>query len=280
MAGHPYWSGQIRISLVSFAITLRSALQRGSQIPLHEVDRDSGERIRHLNVTESGKEVEYSDIIRAYDAGDDKNILLEPDEIKAIKLPSSDVLELGAFVDAAAIPVERYERPYFVLPDGKDAEEIYAVIHKALADEGRAGIGQITLRGHEELCALLPAEGGLMLETLRYDRELLDGSDIFPDLGRRKLKSDYVQLANQLIEKNGAEPDFSAFHDRYHEALRELIQAKQAHRKPHLPKAGKRPEKVVDFMEALRRSLEQKGSTGHGRRHASAKPHRKRKSAR
>ncbi len=276
MAGRPYWSGQIRISLVSFAVTLRSALKRGSQIPLHEVDRESGERIRHLNVTESGKEVEYSDIIRAYDAGDQKEILLEPDEIKAIKLPSSDALELGAFVDVTTIPVERYERPYFVLPDGKDAEEIYAVIHKALADEGRAGIGQITLRGHEELCALLPAEGGLMLETLRYDRELLDGADVFPDLGRRKLKSDYVELANQLIEKNAAKPDFSAFHDRYHEALRELIEAKQAHRKPHLPKGGKRPEKVVDFMDALRRSLEQKGGGGQGRRHASAKAHRKR----
>jgi DNA end-binding protein Ku len=275
MAGRPYWSGQIRISLVSFAVTLRSALKRGSQIPLHEVDRESGERIRHLNVTESGKEVEYSDIIRAYDAGDQKEVLLEPDEIKAIRLPSSDALELGAFVDMASIPVERYERPYFVLPDGKDAEEIYAVIHKALADEGRAGIGQITLRGHEELCALLPAQGGLMLETLRYDRELLEGSDIFPDISGRRLKSDYVELANQLIEKNAAKPDFSAFHDRYHEALRELIEAKQAHRKPHLPKGGKRPEKVVDFMDALRRSLEQKGG-GHGRRHASAKPRRKR----
>jgi DNA end-binding protein Ku len=281
MAGRPYWSGQIRISLVSFAVTLRSALKRGSQIPLHEVDRESGERIRHLNVTESGKEVEYSDIIRAYDSGDDKNVLLEPEEIKAIKLPSSDVLDLGAFVDIASIPVGRYERPYFVLPDGKDAEEIYAVIHKALRDENRAGIGQITLRGHEELCALLPVEGGLMLESLRYDRELLDGSDIFPDFGHRRLKSDYVELANQLIEKNASKPDFSAFHDRYHEALRELIEAKQAHRKPHLPKGGRQPEKVVDFMDALRRSLEQKGGGGSGRRqHASAKPRRKRRAAR
>ncbi|HEY3859573.1 MAG TPA: Ku protein [Gammaproteobacteria bacterium] len=278
MAGRPYWSGQIRISLVSFAVILRSALRRGSQIPLHEVDRDSGERIRHLNVTESGKQVEYSDIIRAYDTGDDKVVLLEPDEIKAIRLPSSEVLDLGAFVDMIAIPVDRYERPYFVLPDGKDAEEIYAVIHKALADEGRAGIGQITLRGREELCALLPGEDGLMLETLRYDRELQDGEDVFPNLGKRKLKSDYVELANQLIEKNAVKPDFSAFHDRYHEALRELIAAKQAHRKPHLPKSGKQPEKVVDFMDALRRSLEQKGG-GQKRRHASVKTRRKRKAS-
>jgi DNA end-binding protein Ku len=278
MAGRPYWSGQIRISLVSFPVSLRSALKRGSQIPLHEVDRDSGERIRHLNVTESGKEVEYSNIIRAYDAGDEKEVLLEPDEIKAIRLPSSDALELGTFVDVSAIPVERYERPYFILPDGKDAQEIYAVIYQALTDAGKAGIGQITLRGHEELCAVLAGQGGLMLETLRYDREILAGEDVFPDLGKRKPKSDYVELADQLIRKNAAEPDFSGFHDRYHEALLELIKAKQAHRKPHLPKTGKQPEKVVDFMDALRRSLDKQGGGGR-RQHASAKPRRKRRAA-
>ena len=280
MAGRPYWSGQIRISLVSFPVNLRSALKRGSSIPLHEVDRESGERIRHLNVTESGKEVEYSDIIRAYDADNDQQVLLEPDEIKAIRLPSSDALELGTFVDVAAIPVERYERPYFVLPDGKDAEEIYSVIHEAMSESRKAGIGQITLRGREELCALLPEQGGLMLETLRYDRELLDGADIFPDLGKRKPRNDYVELAEQLISKNATDADFSGFHDRYHEALLELIKAKQAHRKPNLPKAAKQPEKVVDFMDALRRSLDKQGGGSGRRRHASTKPQRKRRASR
>ena len=280
MAGRPYWSGQIRISLVSFPVNLRSALKRGSSIPLHEVDRESGERIRHLNVTESGKEVEYSDIIRAYDADNDQQVLLEPEEIKSIRLPSSDALELGTFVDVAAIPVERYERPYFVLPDGKDAEEIYSVILQAMSESHKAGIGQITLRGREELCALLPGQGGLMLETLRYDRELLDGTDIFPDLGKRKPRNDYVELAEQLISKNATEADFSGFHDRYHEALLELIKAKQAHRRPNLPKAAKQPEKVVDFMDALRRSLDKQGRGGGRRRHASTKPRRKRRASR
>lgn len=279
MAARPYWSGQIRISLVSFDVTLRSALKRGSQIPLHQIDRESGERIRHLNVTTSGKEVAYEDIIKGYDAGDDRNVLLEPDELKAIKLDSSNALDLGTFVDRAAIPVERFERPYFVLPADKDAEEIYAVIHRALAKNDRAGIGQITLRGREELCAVLAEEGGMMLETLRYDRELVECTEAFPDLSRRKLKSDYVDLANQLVEKNLAEPDFSGFHDRYHEALLELIKAKAAHRKPHLPKTPKQPEKVVDFMDALRRSLDKKGQAG-TRKHASHRPARKRRASR
>lgn len=268
MAARPFWSGQIRISLVTFGVTLRSALQRGAQIPLHQIDRESGERIHHLNVTESGKEVAYEDIIKSYDSGEGREIVLEPDELDAIKLPSSNTLELDNFVDVASIPVERYERPYFVLPADKDAEEIYAVIQQALAKGRRAGVGQITLRGREELCAVLAAEGGLMLETLRYDRELVDAGEVFPEPGKRRLKSDYVELANQLIEKNAGPPHFSAFHDRYHEAMLELIKAKQAHRKPHLPKTPKQPDKVVDFMDALRKSLENKG--GGARTHASA----------
>ncbi|HSN18642.1 MAG TPA: Ku protein [Gammaproteobacteria bacterium] len=280
MAARPYWSGQIRISLVTFDVTLRSAIRRGSQIPLHQIDRESGERIHHLNVTTSGKEVPYEDIVKSYDVGDDRDVLLEPDELKAIKLPSSNALDLGTFVDRSSIPVERFERPYFVLPGDKDAEEIYAVIHEALAESDRAGIGQITLRGREELCAVLAERGGIMLETLRYDRELVAPAEAFPDLSKRKLKSDYVDLANQLIEKNVTEPDFSVFHDRYHEALLELIKAKAAHRKPNLPKAPKQPEKVVDFMDALRRSLDKRGGASGARRHASHRAPPKRRASR
>ncbi len=270
MAGHPYWSGQIRISLVSFPVTLRSALQRGSQIPLHEIDRDSGARIHHLNVTEDGEEVAREDIIKSY-TQDGTEITLEPDEISAIKLPSSDVLDLAAFVDREAIPVAQYERPYFILPKDEGAGEIYSVFHQALADSGKAGIGQIAMRGREELCAVMAEEGGLMLEVLRYDRELVDAGEVFPKTGRRKLKGDYVELANQLIEKNTATPDFSGFHDHYHEALLELIKAKKAHRKPNLPKAARPPAKVVDFMDALRKSLDAKGKAGGGRTHAAAR---------
>lgn len=121
-----------------------------------------------------------------------------------------------------------------------------------------------------------------MLETLRYDRELVEPGEVFPDLGRRRLKSDSVELANQLIDRNTRKADFSAFHDRYHEALRELIKAKEAHRKPRLPKLPQEPEKVVDFMDALRRSLDKKGGrSGAARRsHASRRTHRKRSAAR
>jgi DNA end-binding protein Ku len=279
MAGkmaRPYWSGQIRISLVAFKVTLASALKRSSQVTLHEIDRKTGERIHHRNVNEDGKEVQREDIVKGFENDDKSYVLLEAEEIDAIKLPSSDTLELVAFVDIAEIPPMRYERPYFVLPDGKDANEIYAVIHQALRDAGKAGIGQLTMRGREELCAVIPSEHGLMLETLRYNAEVEINTDLFPDPDKQRMKSDYVALAKQLIEKNTQVPRFEKFHDHYHEALLELIKAKKAHRKPQYAKAAKPADKVVNFMDALRKSL---GGSGKGEPKAAnskAAKHRKR----
>jgi DNA end-binding protein Ku len=162
-----------------------------------------------------------------------------------------------------------------VLPDGKDAQEIYAVIHHALMESGKAGIGQIAMRGREELCAIIPVEQGLMLHTLRYNSELENPDDALPDLSKKKLKSDSVTLAKQLIEKNSHAPHFEKFHDHYHEALKELIAAKKAHRKPKLPKVEKPTGKVVNFMDALRKSLNKKA----GAKAAKAHKTRKRKSA-
>src|SRR5262249_28740743 len=150
----------------------QTATRRSSQLPLHELSRKTGERVHHQNVTEDGKFIDRDDIVKGYEYEKGEYVTLEQEEIDDIKLPSSDTLELGNFVDASAIPIIRFERPYFVLPANKKAEEIYDVFTEALRANQKAGIGQIALRGREELCAILPFEQGLILETLRYDAEL------------------------------------------------------------------------------------------------------------
>jgi DNA end-binding protein Ku len=231
-----------------------SALKRGSQIPLHEIDRKSGERIHHKNVTQAGREVERENIVKAFEIGREEYVVLEEEEISDLKLPSSDTLALVNFVDISSISVTRFERPYFVLPSGKDALEIYSVFHEALRGSNKAGIGQITLRGREELCAVIPVERGLILETLRYNSEL-NSDDSMPEQSTKRMKADHLQLARQLIQKNAGPPLFGEFHDHYHETLLELIEAKKAHRRPRLPKPTKPSGKIVDFTEALRKSL-------------------------
>src|SRR3984957_5633688 len=105
MAQHPYWSGQIRVSLVSLAVTLQPATRRSSQVPLHELSRKTGARIHHQNVTEDGKSVDRDDIIKGYEYEKGEYVTLEQEEIDDIKLPSSDMLELDNFIDIRAIPI-------------------------------------------------------------------------------------------------------------------------------------------------------------------------------
>jgi DNA end-binding protein Ku len=251
----PYWSGQIRISLVGFAVDIFPATQRGSQVPLHEYDRRNGERIRHQNLNDSGDPVEYDDIVKGYEFEKNDAVLLEKDEIDSLKLPSSDALELTEFIPAAALQPIRYERPYFILPHKKTDAAIYQVVREALEASGMVGIGQITLRGREELCAVGALKKGLSLETLRYDAELLDPDEFFADLHDAKIRKDEVALARRLIEQNTGKPDFGRFHDHYHEALLDLIDSKRHKRKPHFTKGAPIPAKVIDFMDALQRSL-------------------------
>ena len=253
MPRHAYWKGQIRISLVALTVEVVPATKR-SQMPLHELHRPTGERIHHQNVLESGKPVQDRDIVKGYEYAKGEYVLLEQDEIDQVKLPSSDELELTHFIDVDALPVLRLERPYFVVPDGKKANEIYHVIAESLRASGKAGIGQITLRGREELCAVMALEHGLVLETLRYDIELQDVPSIFATTSG-KAKDEYLELARKLIEEKSGPASFGRYHDHYHEALKELIDAKRHHRAARVKTPAEKPETLVDFMDALKRSL-------------------------
>jgi DNA end-binding protein Ku len=128
------------------------------------------------------------------------------------------------------------------MPQGRDASEISAVMQKVLMDSGKAGVGQIAMRRREELCAPYAVEDGLMLSTVRYDAELKEPSEALPGPPAKKPKTDSIELMRQLITAHSSKPDFAKFHDHYHEALRELVKAKQAHRKPHIcPKPSSQP---------------------------------------
>jgi DNA end-binding protein Ku len=244
MPKHAYWSGQIRISLVALGVSLTPATKRSSQLPLHELQCKTEERIHHRNVLEDRTPVDDSEIIKGFEYAKAEYVLLEPEDLNNIKLPSGD------------LPVIRLERPYFVTPNGKKDLEIYHVLAEALRASGKAGIGQIALRGREELCAVLPFEDGLLLATLRYDIELQDPPDIY-GRGARKSKGEYLTLAKRLIDENSGAPTFSRYHDHYHEALKQLVDAKRHHRKPTARSSTTKPAKVVNFMDALKRSLKE-----------------------
>ena len=253
-----FWKGYLRLALVSIPVRLVAAEKAEAEIRFHQVDRKSKQRIRYLKVAPGHGEVSKEDIVLAYEVEPGNYVFMEDEELESLRLSSRHTIELMQFVDADDIEPLYYNRPYYVLPDGEVAEEGYRVLRDALWAKRKAGIGQLTLRGREHLVALLPlgAGQGLVLDTLRYETELKSADDIFARIGREKPREDMVRMAEELIESRSDAFDPARFHNHYAEALRDLVKAKLG-RGETVPveKKAEAGAKVLDFMEALKRSV-------------------------
>lgn len=259
MALRPYWSGQIRLSLVSLPVSIYPALSRSRQIPLHEIYRKTGQRVRHQN-TVDGEEIDREDIVKGYEVEKGEYVILEPDEIKDLKIPSKKILEITQFVDKGSIDQVYYETPYFVTPEGKGSEDAFTVIRDALRQSGKVGLGQLAITGRERLCAIKPCGSGIMLETLRYEDEIRESDPYFGDIDDGAVDKEQLSLAKELIKRKTATFKPEKFHDHYKEALQELINSKLEGRKPRdiieEPSSGK----VINLMDALRKSLKEQNA--------------------
>jgi len=253
MALRPYWSGTIRLSLVSLPVNIYAALNRSKQIAFHEIYRPTGERVHHV-LKAGGKEIDREDVIKGYEVEKGEYVLVEPEEIQELKIPSSKTLEIVQFVNVDAVDEVYFESPYFVAPaDGDD--QTYAVIRDALRDSGKVGIGQLAIGGRERLCSLKPFGSGMLIETLRYEDEIKDTDPYFEQLEDLRGRDEEVDLALELIKRKSRKFNPGEFKDHYRLALKELIDAKVEHRAPE-PVVEEAPApKVVNLMDALRQSL-------------------------
>jgi DNA end-binding protein Ku len=252
-----FWKGHLRLALVTIPIRLVSATSSEDKIALHQVDRKSKQRIRYQKVAgETGKVVPQSDIVQGYELDDGTYVLFEPDELDKLKLTTRHTVELTEFVDACSIDPLYFDNPYYVLPDGDVAEEGYRIIRDALKAAKKYGVGQLTMRGRENLIAMKPCGEGLMIETLRYESEVRDAGEIFDGIGKGKLRPELIDMAKQLITERTREFDASAFKNHYAEALRKLVKDKVEGGESTEVGGDDRPAggTVIDFMEALRKS--------------------------
>lgn len=257
-----FWKGHLRLALVSIPVRLVAAEKAESEIRFHQVDRNSKQRIRYLKVAPGKGEVKKEDIVLGYEVEPGNYVFMEDDELDSLKLSSRHTIELSQFVEADEIEPLYFNRPYYVLPDGEVAEEGYRVLRDALWSKRKVGIGQLTLRGRENLVALYPtSEGqGLALDTLRYESELKDAADIFSGIGREKPREDMVQMAEDLIARRTEPFDAAKFRNHYAEALRDLVKAKLGRGETVPVEEQVEPgAKVLDFMEALKRSVAASG---------------------
>ncbi|WP_045836014.1 Ku protein [Hyphomicrobium sp. 99] len=260
-----FWKGHLRLALVTIPIRLVSATAAEDKIALHQVDKKSKQRIRYQKIAgESGKVVPQSDIVQGYELDDGNYVLFEPDELDKLKLTTRHTVELTEFVEACSIDPLYFANPYYVLPDGDVAEEGYRIIRDALRATKKYGVGQLTIRGRENLIAMKPSGDGLMIETLRYASEVRDADEIFEGIGNQKLRPELVDMAKQLIEERTRKFNPADFKNHYAEALRSLVKEKVAGGLSTEVAGGEEPPAggtVIDFMEALRRST-QKASSG------------------
>jgi DNA end-binding protein Ku len=253
MAIRPYWSGTIRVSLVSLTVDMFTALDAGQKIAFHQIYKPTGERVRQKLVA-GDVEVERADIVKGYEVEKGEYVLFEPDEIKELKIASSKAMELVRFVPYDAVDAIYFDTPYYLAPSGKGDLATFSVIRDSMREMKVMGLGQIVISGSERLCAIKPCGPGLLLETLHYADEIKKSGYVFGDIKTVPLDDDEKDLAKQLIKRKIGDFEPEAFHDRYSDALKELVDSRIENREPVL--AEERPAaKVVNLMDALRASL-------------------------
>jgi DNA end-binding protein Ku len=271
-----YWKGHLRLSLVTIAVELHAATASpSSSLQLHQLERKSGKRIRYLKTTAGGGPVKADDIVKGFELQSGKYVVLTPEELDKLKLETKHTIELVQFAAECDIDPRYFERPYYLVPADDVAAEGYAVIRDALKAAGKTGVGQMTMRGRENLVAVRPCGEGLLLETLRYPNELRKSDGVFSEIPHTKPSKEMVDLAKELIERKSGKFDPAAFKDHYGDALRALVEEKRKKGKVVDSDEDERSAKsedrgnVIDLMEALRRSV--KGKTAA----AAKKPARK-----
>ncbi len=193
MPGRPYWSGQLKLSLVSFGIQMFPAVASSqSGVTFHEIDRRSGQRIHHLNVVDHNEPVENSEIVKGYEYSRGKYLILEPDEIAKLRIRTKNVIEISQFVTLEELMSSLFEKPYFVTPDPKQSADGFAVVRKAMEQTGKAAIGEVAFGGREHLVAIAvppdTSEPGLMAYILRYSEELRSSKEYFPGIPNVRLQ--------------------------------------------------------------------------------------------
>jgi DNA end-binding protein Ku len=273
MAARPYWKGQIRLALVSIPVEIYSATRSGATVAFNQIHEPSGKRIKYEKVVPGIGAVEPEDIVKGYEYSKGHYVLLDDDELEAVKLESKKTLELTQFVDYDEIDVLYYEKPYFVVPADDLAEEAFIVLREALRETRKVGIGQLAMRGREYLVSLKPCGRGIVLETLRYADEVNNAKNYFRDIADSKPDAELLELAETLIERKAGEFEPERYHDRYIEALEALIDRKRKGKtiETDVEEAPARGGNVIDLMAALKRSIEKPGASGGEAKKAAAK---------
>ena len=260
MAYRPTWQGHLRLSLVTCPVALYTATNAAGDVHFNLINPKTNNRIKMITTDPDTGPINRSDLVKGYEVEKGKYILVTDDEIKAVKLESTKMIDIERFVPADEIDRIYWDHPYYLAPDGKVAQEAFAVIREAMVRSGQIALGRVVLSTRERILALEPRDKGILAYSLRTDAEVRKEDEIFGSIGTTKPDPSMIDIAEKIIEQKEGPFDPSKFVDRYEEALKALIAEKQ---KGHKPVAAEEPDdtNVVDLMAALKASLAGKAKT-------------------
>ncbi len=268
MAARPTWQGHLKLSLVTCPVALYTATSSASHVSFHLINPETNNRIRMVPTDPETGPVERSDLVKGFEVSKDEYVLFDDEDFDKVRLESTRTISIDEFVDEDEIDRLYWNDPFYVVPEKGVGAEAFAVIRDAMKAAGKVAIGCLVLRGRERQIALEVRGKGLVAYSLRAHDEVRDAADYFDDIPEVKPDKDMVEIATRIIGQKEAGFDPSEFRDRYDEALKEMIKAKQKGGKGLVEAPEPEDTNVVDLMAALRASL--KGSAG-GTRKAPAK---------
>jgi DNA end-binding protein Ku len=255
MAPRPTWKGYLKISLVNIPVKVFPATESAASISFNQLHGECQTRIQQKRwCPHCDREVPNSEIVKGYEFEKGRWVVVEEEDIQKVRVESTRVIDLVQFTDDTAIDPIYVDRAYYLAPDGGVATDAFAVMREGM--QGKAGIGKLALYGREYLVAIRPQKKGLVMYTLHHDAEIRS-IDTIEELNSvpAKVKPEEIKLAKQVIGTFESELNLKDYKDDYKEGLRRIIDAKIAGEEIVAPEVQE-PPRVVDLMEALRRSLD------------------------
>ncbi len=248
------WSGFLRLSLVTCPVYLSPATTESKRIRLNQLNSETGNRVsQRLVDSKTGDELSRDQIAKGYEFDRGRYVTISDDELKELQIESSKIIDLDCFVSRDQVDPLYLDAPYYIYPDGEIATETFRVISEAMARTNKVGLGRITLSSRERLVLVEPRGSGLIMSTLRASDEVRAAE--FAAKGEGLIDPELIALAETIIERKSGAFEPASFHDRYQDALRALVEQKLKGEMTGAAPAIAEPPKVINLMDALKRSL-------------------------
>src|ERR687889_651587 len=242
------WSGAISFGLVNIPVKLFSAVSKKT-VRFHQIDAESGARVRQKRVGPDGEEIPYEQIVKGYEIGPDRYVMISPEELEALSPQKTRTIDIEDFVDLDEIDPIYSDHPYYLAPD-TGAAKAYQLLVDAMEDAGKVAIARVVLRSKENLVAIRPRDGVLAMETMLNAESDVQTSD-------RELT-----MARQLIDSLSSEFEPEKYRDEYRDRVLDLIERKAQGEEIVIEAPPEQPKEVPDLMAALEASIAAAKSPG------------------